>query len=100
MNDQHLPSAVEAALNLRAREGLSFAEVSRRTGVPAGVLASACYGLPTTYSDTSFVELAVVGPEPPACKALTLRGPRGHLLEVPADVSPETLAQLAAALPC
>ncbi len=75
MNRNQHSTALAAALDLRARKGLSFTELSRRTGVSAGDVVASLYGLLLARRASDFVGLTVVDMDPTPRNALTLRGP-------------------------
>ncbi len=100
MDTSLLPNNLASALELRAREGLSFAQTSASTGVPAGQLAAALYGLPARPPAPAFTELVVTGPAEATLAELLLRGPLGHELTVLGNTPQAQVAQLMATLPC
>jgi hypothetical protein len=100
MDTPPLPNNVANALALRARDGLSFAETASLTGVPAGQLAAALYGLPARPHSPAFTELVVTGTHAPATAELLLRGPLGHELTIPSHLPSAQVAELLATLPC
>lgn len=88
-------------LALRERRGLTFAELSLRTGVPVTTLASWSGRLrreaaAAADSQPAFVELVPRGADASGRIEVVLRNERRLL--VGADIEPELLARMAAAL--
>ncbi len=100
MDTPQIPNDLINALELQAREGLSFSKTASLTGVAVGQPAAALYGLPARHASPAFTELVVTGPAEAALAELVLRGPLGHELSVLGNTPPAQVAQLMATLPC
>jgi hypothetical protein len=92
---------MRALLAERDRDGLTFGELSRRSGVPAGTLASWAFKLrrkDSAKSKVGFVELklAEVSTAPRARVEIVTRTERRVLVDL--DANPEHVARLVAAL--
>ena len=93
---------MEALLARRERQGLSWADLSRRSGLPVWKLRwwskRLSPKLPVRKPRRSFVAVQIIDsprPDPPALEIVT---PSGFRLRVPADFDPDHLRRLVATL--
>jgi len=90
---------MEKWLGIREREGISFRELSVRSGIPIGTLSSLSRKIRLEgNSNPGFRELKVVEAPKFAASSVTVRFPAGHELVVDGQIDPESLERLTRAL--
>jgi len=90
---------MEKWLGIREKEGISFRELSARSGIPMGTLASMSRKIRLEKNpQVGFCELKVVEATKAAPSPVTVRFPAGHELVVDGQIDPESLKDLCRAL--
>ena len=90
---------MEKWLGIREKEGISFCELSARSGFPVGTLSSLSRKLRLEGdSKPSFCELKMLEAPKVAPSSVTVRFPAGHELVLDGQMDPESLERLARVL--
>jgi hypothetical protein len=90
---------MEKWLGIREKEGISFRELSSRSGFPIGTLSSLSRKIRLEQNpELGFCELKVVEAPKVAPSSVTVRFPSGHELIVDGEIDPASLERLTRAL--
>jgi len=90
---------MEKWLGIREKEGISFRELSARSGFPIGTLSSLSRKIRLEQDpQVGFCELKVAEAPKVALSSVTVRFPAGHELVVDGQIDPESLKRLTRAL--
>ncbi len=100
---RHDPAEVRRLLELREAEGLTFQQLSERTGVPMHVLTyrssqDHLASREVAADSAAFVE--VIDAPGASAGSLEIIGPRGHRVVVTSSVDASLLDRVLRALPC
>jgi hypothetical protein len=90
---------MRAALARKKRQGLTYEELSRETGIPISTLAYWSRKLRTDEDEPVFDEVVIEDDDPPA-GGLVVIGPLGHRVVVGQQFDPEHLRRVLESLPC